>query len=790
MKSIINKVLMLALLLAFAQNLFSQTKKTEISGKVIESGGQPVMFATVAIWDSNTKKAVTGTTTLEDGSFKLISSITDFYIEISFIGFTTKIITDFNVTNGKVDLGTVTLETNSTDLEEFEIQAEKSQVEFKLDKRVFNVGKDLSTTGASATEVLNNVPSVNVNIEGEVSLRGSSGVQILINGKPSIMSDDGSSLGTITADMIEKIEVITNPSAKYDAEGTSGIINIVLKKEEKKGTNGSISLNVGVPSNNSVGFSLNRRTEKFNLFSQFGAGYRSLPKDNENINTNKISNTSVSSIGTDYRNEYFYNMTLGADYHINDLNVLTLSGNFAYEIEEQPSNTSFKSYSDNVLTSVWKRNGETEATNPKWQYEMQYQKNFKDDKKHVFLLSALGKFFGKTQSSEFNNVTTFGTQASPNQLTETEFGEANYTFKADYTKPFSKKVSIKTGGQYVITDVSNDYTVSDFIGNDWVQDPNLTNLFEYNQKVLGVYGTGAYEKGKWGIKAGVRAENTDLTTLLTNTNQENTQNYTNLFPSLHSSYKLTDKFSLQAGYSKRIFRPRLWDLNPFFNITNNFSVRTGNPNLQPEFTDSYEVTSIYLRDKTSFNFGVFHRYTTEVIERISTFQNNVNVTQPINLGTNRATGVEFNADYTLNKKVSFRGDINYNFFSRQGTYEATSFDFDGDKWTSKLTTKLKLPYDFDFEVTGNYQSGYETVQSEVSQNTFMDLGIRKKIVKGKAVVSLSVRDVFASRIQESVIIQDDYYNYRFGQRGRFIALGFSYGFGKGEAMEYSGGKRR
>jgi outer membrane receptor protein involved in Fe transport len=790
MKTLFTHIFVFVALLLISQNLLSQTNKITVTGKVIENGSQPVMFATVAIWDSNTKTAITGTTTLEDGSFTISTKVTNFYIEISFIGFKTKTITDFTVANDKVNLGTITLEVNSTSLNEFEIQAEKSQVEFKLDKRVFNVGKDLSSTGASATEVLNNVPSVNVNIEGEVSLRGSSGVQILINGKPSIMSDDGSSLGTITADMIEKIEVITNPSAKYDAEGTSGIINIVLKKEEKKGMNGSVSLNVGEPSNNSIGISLNRRTEKFNLFSQIGAGYRSLPKDNENINQNLIANNRVNSFGTEFRNEQFYNLTLGADYHINELNVLTLSGRYAYEIEDQPSNTNFEFYENDILISQWYRDETTEATNPKWQYEMQYQKNFKDNKEHVFLLSALGKFFGKDLSSEFNNVTTFGSGANPNQRTETVFGESNYTFKADYSKPFSKKVSIETGGQYVITDVSNDYSVSNFIGNDWVQDPSFTNLFKYNQKVLGVYGTGAYEKGKWGVKAGLRAENTDLATLLTNTNEQNGQNYTNLFPSLHSSLKVTDKFSLQAGYSKRIYRPRLWDLNPFFNVRNNFSVRAGNPDLQPEFTDSYEVTSIYIRDKMSFNLGVFHRYTTEVIERISSFQNNVNITKPLNIGTNQTTGIEFNAEYTLSKKVSFQGDANYNFFYREGSYQSTSFNFNGEKWGGKLTTKIKLPFKFDFEVTGSYQSGYQTVQSTVSENLFMDIGLRKKIMKGKAVLNLSVRDVFASRFQESVIDQIDNYSYSYGQRGRFIALGFSYGFGKGEAMEYLGGKRR
>jgi outer membrane receptor protein involved in Fe transport len=769
------------------------SSKAIIIGKVVASeSNQAVMFATVMVGDAKTQKPIDGTTTSENGSFSISVALPDsFYVQVSFIGFTTKTINNLKVTNGKVDLGTIQLKSTANELDEVNVVADRSQTEFKLDKRVFNVGQDLSSTGASAVDVLNNVPSVNVNIEGQISLRGSQGVQILINGKPSILaSDGGNALGTITADMIDKIEVITNPSAKYDAEGTSGIINIVLKKEEKKGLNGSISLNTGIPDNHSIGISLNRRTEKFNLFTQLGAGYRSMPRNNEDINQNLLNNSSIRSEGTDYRNEAFYNITLGTDYHINDKNVITLSGNLAYEVEDQPSKTNFKSYENGLLVSQWYRDETTEATNPKWQYELQYQREFKDNKEHTFLFSALGRFFGKDQSSVFENVTTFGPAVDPFQKTQTDFSEANYTFKADYSKPINDKFSFETGAQYVISDVSNDYAVFDFVDNGYIPDSSLTNLFNYNQKVLGVYGTASYEKDKWGVKAGLRAENTDLTTLLTNTNETNTQDYTNLFPTLHVSYKVTETFSLQAGYSKRIYRPRLWDLNPFFNIRNNFSIRTGNPNLQPEFTDSYEVTSIFIQEKYSLNFGVFHRRTTEVIERISTFQDNVNVVTPMNVGTNQSTGLELNAKYNLSKKVTLQGDANYNFFKRVGAFQGTSFDLNGDQFSSKITTKFKLPYNIDFEITGNYRSAFKTVQSTVSQNVFMDLGLRKKILKGKAVVSASVRDVFASRFQENIIEQADYYIYSYGLRGRFITLGLSYGFGKGEAMEYSGSRRR
>jgi outer membrane receptor protein involved in Fe transport len=773
--------------------MIAQGKVIKITGVLIEdTTSEPVPYATVVINDKNTHKIISGTTSDDFGQFSFTTSKTNFYVEISFMGFETKTIKEFKIKKGKLDFGKITLVTDSQSLDEVVVTGELSKTVFQLDKRVFNVGKDISSTGASALEVLNNVPSVNVSIEGEISLRGSSGVQILINGKPSVLADESSNaLGTITADMIESIEVITNPSAKYEASGTAGILNIILKKDEKKGWNGAVSVNTGIPDNHSVGLSLNRRTENFNLFAQLGAGYRSLPKDAEAINRNLTNNEVIYSDGTEYRNETFYNLTLGTDYHINDLNVLTLSGNYAYEIEEQPSQTNFGYFdSNNNLVSSWKRNEITDATNPKYSYELNYKKEFKNNEEHTLQFSALGRFFGKDQASHFINTTLTGTDSDSDQETETDFKQADYTFKADYTNPITDSYTIETGAQYVINDVGNDYEVRDLTNNVYVINEDLTNNFEYNQKVFGVYGTTAYEREKWGVKVGLRLEQTNLKTLLTNTNQSNNQDFTNLFPTFHTSYKVGDDFSLQAGYSRRIFRPSLRDLNPFFNIRNNFNIRAGNPDLQPEFTDSYELTSIYKIGKASLSSSVYHRYTTEVVERVSTYEDNITYSSPANIGTNATIGFETNGKFRPNNWLTLTGDFNFNYFDRIGTFETQVFDFSGSQWSSRLGSKIGLPADIDIELTGNYRSGFETVQGNITGYAFMDLGIRKKIFKGKAIVNLGIRDVFESRVYEQFVTQSTFETYSSSQRGRFITLGISYGFGKGEAMTYSGGRRR
>ena len=788
-------IIFLLIALGFSNSLISQIDVNEqivIKGQIVDqSTGEPIEFATITLIQSIDSSLIDGTTSDFDGNFELLASIQDFFLDVSYIGYQNKVVAEFQINKGVVFLGEIAMELDSKLMEEVIVRAEKSSTEFRLDKRVFNVGKDLSSNGASALEVLNNVPSVNVDIEGAVTLRGSGGVQILIDGKPSILTDDqGNALGTITAEMIDKVEVITNPSAKYEAEGTSGIINIVLKKNEKEGLNGSFSINTGVPHNHSVGVSVNKRNKRFNVFSQGGVGYKELPSRIENILRDNINRTVLTTDGDEYRNELFYNFILGADYYINKLNVITLSGSFAYEVEDQPSTTNFSRMSfDGSNVAQWTRSEVTEATNPKFQYELKYKKDFEDHKEHQLLFSAIGNYFGKDQSSEFTNLVTEGSLAFGDQLTATAFEEGKYTFNLDYTKPFNEAWTIETGLQYVTNHVNNDFEVQNQVDSVFVVDEGLTNVFDYDQKVLGVYGTTAYESDLWGIKLGLRLENTDLTTILENTNETNNQNFNSLFPSAHTSYQLSDRVSLQAGYSRRIYRPRLWDLNPFFNIRNNFNVRAGNPQLLPEFTDSYEVGSIFIFEDISFNFNVYYRFTEDVIERVSIFDDGVNIFKPFNIGTNQLTGLEYNFKYTLNKLLSFNGDANYNLFNRKGNFNDQNFDFSSDQWSGKLTARLKLNKKLELESTGQYQSRVQTVQGRQSENLFADLGVRFKMLDGRAVLNLSVRDVFASRIRENVSEQSEFYVYHFRQRGRFITLGFSYGFGKGEAMEFTGRRR-
>lgn len=766
--------------------------KTTIIGTVVDrSTSKPLDYATIAVIDNADQSVVAGGITDENGEFSVQSPKSNIHIEVSFLGYNTLVVEDIEVKNGKADLQTIAVQPDQEMLSEVTVTAEKSQTTFELDKRVFNVGKDLTTAGGSALDVLNNVPSVEVNIEGEISLRGNTNVKILINGKPSVMAS-ANTIRTIASEMIEKVEVITNPSAKYDAEGTTGIINIVLKKEDREGLNGAATLNVGSPTNHSVGLSLNKRTEKLNLFSQLGVGDRTLLSTNKGLTIDRQNDNpySLLSDGSGGRKEQFYNVILGTDYNINPLNVVTLSGHFAYEIEDEFADTYYnKLDSDNTSTATSFRNEDTEATNPKYQYDLSYKKSFADNEDRSLTASFVGSFFGKDQTSEYKNTGSSGDFQDFLQSSNNDYSQANYAFQADYLHPFSKTTEFETGVKYEINDISNDYELFDYIDNQWVSNPGFTNLFNYDQKVMGVYATYAFELEKFGMKLGMRFEDTDLDTYLQTTDTYNEINYSNVFPTLHTSYKVTEAFSLQLGYSKRIQRPNMWSLNPFTSFRDNLNLRTGNPELLPEFTDVIEMNAIQVWGLGSLSASLYHSRTSDVITSIITVQDSLTISKPYNLGTSRNTGLELNASVDPVKWWSISMDANWVSFTREGMLESKSFDFSNTSWSSRLTNKFKFPWDIEAEIRADYQSKVEGVQGISDDRLYGDFGVKKKFMKGRAVVNFSVRDVFKSRKFISTSDLDDFYRYSERLRGgRQMVLGFSYGFGKGEAMEFSGHK--
>lgn len=766
-------------------------RKVIITGKILEKDSEtPIEYATISIHAPD-GKLITGGISGKDGSFQLESPNKEFFIKVSFIGYESQEIKEFELNNNRVQLNAIHLASAHAQLDDVVVRAEKSQTVFKLDKRVFNVGKDLVGSGGSALDILNNVPSVDVSIEGTISLRGNSSVQMLINGKPSVMASS-KTLGTITADMIERVEVVTNPSAKYDAEGTSGIINIILKKNNKKGLNGAVTANVGTPKNYSLGLSMNRRTEKLNLFTQLGIGDRRFLSDSYSKTINNKSNNQPQTIskGDGEKNERFYNFILGADYRISKYQTLSVSGHYGFEDEKEYSTTDY-SYSElsGSNTEEAQRKESTTAGNPKWQYEVNYTKEFADNKEHKLTASATGSFFGKDKTSIYTNTGVGNFLRLNDEKVINDFSETEYSFQLDYTHPISEKSTWEAGAKMDINNNENKLVQHDKVGNNWEVNPNLSNQFHFDQNISALYSTYAFEGNHISFKLGVRAEHEYRKSELENTNEENKKNDTRFFPSFHTSYKFNDGFSLQAGYSKRIRRPHMWDINPFESYRDPLNINKGNPNLKPSLSDSFEITAISTFQSGSVNASLFYSVTDDVVDDVYVIDGNVTTSMPINVGKSKSTGIEINSKVDPFKWFTLLAEGNYRFYKRTGKYQDQDFDFSNKSWSARMTAKFKLPYHIDAEYKFRYRSKSESLQGYYKASSYSDFGVRKKFLKGKAVLNVSVKDIFNSRKRKFESKSTDFYTYNEHQRhGRILVVGLSFGFGKGETMEYSGMK--
>lgn len=754
--------------------IFSQAGDPEnvlefgIKGKLIQKGtDSPVEFATVSIFNEADSSLVTGGLTDVEGAFNIPVKPGNYYLRVQFMGYEEVMISgvDVNKSNSVYNAGSIEISENETMLEEVVVQGERTQMEMTLDKKVFNIGKDLSNLGGSATDILDNLPSVQVDVEGNVSLRGSQNVRILIDGKPSglvgLSSNDA--LRQLNGNMVESVEVITNPSARYDAEGLGGIINIILKKDEKQGINGSFQVNTGIPDNHGASVNLNVRRNWINFFTNVGANYR---KYNGNGNAYRIVNPANDGIDgptliTDEQRRHnrgglSYSARFGSDIYLNEKNTLTLSFLYRYSDEENKTSLTYNDYypiSDIDSLEVRKDNeGEGDEN---LEYALNYTKNF--NRKGQKLTADFQ--YQNNNEVELNDlVQTAGTDITNQvpylfQRATNEEVEERLMLQSDYVHPFAKDGKLELGTRYTDRLVGNDYVVTE--QNEagvYEVDSAFSNEFEYSEKVLAIYGIVGNKIDKLSWQVGLRWEATNLITDQKTTEIRNEQNYSNFFPSAFLTYQFTPEQAIQASYSKRISRPRGRRLNPFSSISNNRSYWVGNPNLQPEFTDSYELGYLLNLEKSTFYGGVYYRYTEGVEQRLSiTNEEGITFTRPYNVSTEQAYGVEVN----LSKDFAewYRVSGNVNFFQSYVPGGSVSFEQQTTTYNSARATSLstrisnnfKFEKFFDAQINVNYRAPRNNVQGKSLSVTSVDIGASRDVFNGKGTVAVNVRDLFNSR---------------------------------------------
>ncbi|KAF2333739.1 outer membrane beta-barrel family protein [Flavobacterium daemonense] len=797
MKKIKFAVLLVLLLTSFynyAQQAPPGKNKVKVTGKVFEKvSKQPLEYATISLMLPNDTKVVAGGITNPKGEFEVAVAPGTYDIKVEFISFKSTDIKGKTI-SGDTNLGVVNLSEDAAQLSEVVVRAEKSSVEIKLDKKVYNVGQDMMVKGGTVSDVLDNVPSVSVDTEGNVSLRGSDNIRILIDGRPSQAINIAEALRQLPADAIDKVEVITNPSARYDAEGGSGIINIILKKGKNQGFNGTLIASTGLPETYGLTGNLNYKTEKLNYFTTLGYNHRTneghgltntsylnadgTPKGflDEDRDTKRESDGFTGRAGIEWtvaKNTFWTN---AINYQNNSGTTRDLINYNNFDAAHAFTGTSFRL-----------NNGDAASENV--EYTSNLIKNF-NDKGH--------KLTADLSISRNTDDNTSVITASPNfNNTLNDQVQKQVLFQADYVLPLGKGGQFEAGYKGSFGDLNNEYFVTD---NNGVKDPNLSNTLEYKENINALYTQYGFKVKKLSYLFGLRWEDTDIHVNLLDNSDFNTKKYNNLFPSAFISYEISDQSNLTASYSKRLTRPRGRFMNPAVNYSSNVNIFQGNPDLDPSLTDKYDVGYIKRWTKLTFNTSAYFENTKDVFSFVRTPNGNevngipVILSRPINLGQEQKFGFEFTLNYTPFKW--WRVNSNFNLYNVKTTGENTYVDVNGNTvvqnldnqantWFARINSKVTLPYKIDWQLNATYNGAQKTAQGKNLDMFGMNTALSKDVMKDKGTIAFNISDIFNSRIMRSyTYLQNDvtkesqtsYGEMQF--RKRQFNLSFTYRFNK------------
>lgn len=763
--------------LAFAQN----AKPAVLKGKVVDARtAAPLSYATVQIFKRADEALLGGGITDDDGLFTIEAQAGDLYALIDFMGYRQLKTADFSIPSGQTsyDLGIIKLESLVNTLDEVVVQAEKSTLELSLDKKVFNVGKDLGNAGGSAIEILSNIPSVTIDGEGNVKLRGNDNVRLLIDGKPSglVSFKGGAGLQQLQASLVEKVEIITNPSARYEAEGMAGIINIVLKKERKEGFNGSFEVTTGYPVNLGAAANMNYRHKKINFFINYAIAYRIRPSvrtTDQEVYANDTTFLSRHSYDGEHIG-FDNNIRGGLDYFFNENNILTASYLFSRSDGDRLTDLRYDDYVFNLnnLRSYTLRTQDEQEKEPISEYALSYKKLF-ERKGHE--LNANLRYLDHWEDSDqvFTQFTFFpdGTpdkskdilQTSPNDETEKQL-----LLQLDYIQPFGKEGKLETGFRSSFRDMSNDYVVNqqDETGN-FVPLPGLDNNFVYHENINAIYGILGNKSNRFSYQFGLRAEWTDIETVLEETNETNPRKYANAFPSAHFTYDLPKDHALQISYSRRVRRPVYNELSPFVTFSDSRNFFSGNPDLNPEFSDVIELGHVKYFEKGSLSSAVYYRHTEGKIERLRSVDNlGFSNTRPENLDQENAYGVELIGAYIPSPK--WKSDLSFNFFRAitDGSNINASYTADAYSWFVQKTSRFTLSSNAYVQLRASYEAPQRTAQGKRKSIYFFDLAFNQELFKGQGALTLNVMDILNSRRMRIISRGDNFYSFVDSQRTR------------------------
>lgn len=749
-------ILISLLLFCFASKAQQPTKS--ISGTVLEHATRaPLSYATIRIKDSE-NKLITTTITDDKGTFTFEVSVDSILMEFSLIGYQTLIKT-LKITRPVTHLGIINLKEDAKLLNEVVIKGEQPSIHLKLDKKIFQVGKDVLSQTGSSLDLLNGVPSVSVSPTGTVSLRGNSNVLILVDGRRSGFTQSNA-LDQLPADQIERVEIITNPSSRYDAAGSAGIINIILKKNKKSGLNGQLSLVGGVPNETRITPSLNYKSAKINLFSTFGVRYSdydglytSAQRTNTSGNVNLLSKRQEEDRHDDAKMLYF-----GGDFLLNKHNTITAA--FLNKTTNDHDKTRLKyNYArlGQAIDSTLLRNGESWEKRNYNQVEFNYTKTF-DQPNKKYSVDLQYDFWNSDKDWSLFTQKTLPTLTNfPGIRTSSIGASKDFMLQTDFVQPLDSVTNLELGFKGEKRSVTSQYLAEQQAHTSWEILDDINNEVVYDELIGSVYAQFSSKWKKLGYQIGLRTEITKIGLDDRAGTFNSDKKYTKVFPTLNISYPLALNASIQASYSKRINRPSLFSLYPFNEITDFNAQYVGNPNLNPSFADVIELSLLKNWGKFTLNPSLYFQNNKDIGQDY-TFRNNAGVfiTTPINIDGETRSGVELSALYNPIKMLQFSFEINGYHFKQKGSYADQDFHFSGNIFTSRLSTQIRLPKKLGLQGRYNFSSAQSNAQTKNASIHNIDFGASKSLLKDKATLIFDVSNVFNLRKFESTTTGSNY----------------------------------
>ncbi len=806
MKKFLYHFLLVTLTLSAAtlETLAQTAGAAQINAKVLDaSSNEAVPFATAVVLNSQTKATVRAGQTDAEGNLSIKNLPAGTYtFKISYVGFQTMVRDGITLVNNQVySLGTIKMKAaKGTELNEVVIQGERAAMQLGIDKKVFSVDKSLVSEGGTATDLLANVPSVQTDMDGNVSLRGSAGVRVLIDGKPSLIGGGDVSviLQSIPASSIETVEVITNPSSKYDAEGQSGIINIVLKKNSKLGLNGNVALSAGNRDNYNANTSLSFQNNKVNLFGNYsyrsgnrlGGGFNNI----QYLNTTS-EGTAFADQNTDSRShDQGHNVKAGIDYTLAPKSIVSFSGGFNMRDNDRRETLLINQFNTaNAPVRLSNRRNENEGKGNSFDLNLDFAQKFKKPKEE--LTFNLNYSEGNNDNFQFYNTDIyFQTNQNLNNLVlERNLRDGwnrNFNIQADYVRPVGTAGRIEAGYRSQFRDSKSMTDASTFLDSLDAYEKNflVSNAFESGEQIHALYLNYQNQIGNFGYQLGLRGEDAELNT--TSGRFQETGStiytpgkiaYTRLYPSVFVSQKLKNDQQVQLSYTRRVNRPRGWDTNPFLDVSDPLMWNQGNPNLKPEDVHAFELGYSKYFKKVSIISSLYFRQTNDLIQRVRSEPNaqGVTISTPQNLTRNIATGLELISRVDVAKPWNFTANVNLYQSKIDGAPQYGIVERSGFTWNANLTNNFNLPYNITMQLRADYRAPEVMAQGKRNAMYGVDAGAKYDFKDKKSSLSLNVRDVFSTRrwsmtteANNSIV---DFERY---MQGTMTNLTYSYRFGK------------